>query len=139
MQNHVKILAILHIVFGAFGLFAALICLAFFGAIAGLIRTAIESGGTSDVPEVAVPAVGIVGALIVVLIVVFSLPGIVTGFGLLQYREWARILGIVLAAISLPGVPFGTALGVYGLWVLLNAETVRLFAKPRQASIMDPR
>ena len=34
--------------------------------------------------------------------------------------------GDVLAAISLPGVPFGTALGTYGLWVLLNAETARL-------------
>ena len=52
--------------------------------------------------------------------------------GLLRYSEWARILGIVLAAISLPGVPFGTAMGVYGLWVLLNAETVRLFASQQR-------
>jgi len=127
MENHVKILAILHIVFGALGLLAALICLALFGVITGVIQTAIENGGQPDA-QFAAPVVGIVGAIIVVLIVVFSLPGIITGIGLLHYREWARILGIVLAAISLPGVPFGTALGVYGLWVLLNAETVRLFA-----------
>jgi hypothetical protein len=25
-------------------------------------------------------------------------------------------------------VPFGTALGVYGLWILFNRETERLFA-----------
>ena len=127
MENHVKILAILHIVFGALGLLAALVCLALFGVITGVIQNAVESNGAPDA-QLAVPVVGIVGAIIVVLIVVFSLPGIVTGIGLLHYREWARILGIVLAAISLPGVPFGTALGVYGLWVLLNAETVRLFA-----------
>ena len=130
MENHVKVLAVLHIVFGAIGLLIALICLALFGVIAGVIQTAVESSGTPDA-QLAVPVVGIVGAIIVVLIVVFSLPGIVTGIGLLHYREWARILGIVLAAISLPGVPFGTALGVYGLWVLLNAETVRLFSRQR--------
>ncbi|HEY1203849.1 MAG: hypothetical protein ABSH46_17795 [Bryobacteraceae bacterium] len=139
MENHVKILAILHIVFGALGLLAALLCLAFFGVIAGVIQTAAESSSNPDA-QLAVPVVGIVGAIIVILVVVFSLPGIVTGFGLLHHREWARILGIVLAAISLPGVPFGTALGIYGLWVLLNAETARLFARPRpQSGVMDPR
>src|ERR1017187_3085225 len=99
MENHVKILAILHIVFGALGLLAALVCLALFGVITGVIQNAVESGGQPDA-QLAVPVVGIVGAVIVVLIVVFSLPGIVTGIGLLHYREWARILGIVLAAIS---------------------------------------
>ena len=108
----------------------ALLCLALFAVITGVIQTAVESSGTPDA-QLAVPVVGIVGAIIVVLIVVFSLPGIVTGIGLLHCREWARILGSVLAALSLPGVPFGTALGVYGLWVLLNAETVRIFSRQR--------
>ena len=130
MENHVKNLAYLHIVVGALGLLAALVCLLLFGFLAGLIQTALETSSDPNA-QLAVPAVGIVGAIIVVLIVVFSLPGIITGIGLLHYREWARILGIVLAAISLPGVPFGTALGIYGLWVLLNAETVRLFASQR--------
>jgi hypothetical protein len=129
MQQHVKILAVLHIVFGSIGLAVALGCLAFFGVIAGMVQSTVESNGTPDA-QLAGPIVGIVGVVIVVVLVVFSLPGIITGIGMLHYREWARILGIVLAAISLPGVPFGTALGVYGLWVLLNAETVRLFAQP---------
>jgi len=131
MENHVKILAYLHIVFGALGLVIALVCLALFGLLTGVIQTAIENSADPNA-QLAVPVVGIVGAIIVVLIVVFSLPGIITGIGLLRYSEWARILGIVLAAISLPGVPFGTALGVYGLWVLLNGETVRLFAAPQR-------
>ncbi len=126
MRDHVRVLAVLHIVFGSLGLVVALACLAFFGVIVGVIQNAAE---TQDA-QIAVPVVGIVGAIIVVLIAVFSLPGIVTGIGLLHHREWARIVGIVLAAISLPGVPFGTAMGIYGLWVLLNAETVRLFAAP---------
>ncbi len=134
MQQHVKILATLHIVFGSLGLAAALACLAFFGVIAGLVQGAMENGGTPNA-ELAAPIVGMVGVLVVVFLVLFSLPGIICGIGMLRYREWARILGIVLAAISLPGVPLGTALGVYGLWVLLNAETTRLFAKAPAARV----
>jgi hypothetical protein len=129
MESHVKILATLHIVFGVLGLVAALLCMAFFGAIAAVIQTAIAQGDAPDA-QLAVPIVGIVFTFIVVVIVIFSLPGIITGIGLLRFQGWARIMGIVLAAISLPGVPFGTAMGAYGLWVLLNAETVRLFAQP---------
>ena len=135
MENHVKTLAALHIVFGVMGLIAALLCVVFFGAIAGIIHAAVERGAAPDA-QVAIPIVGIVFAVIAALIVLFSLPGIVTGIGLLHHREWARIVGIVLAAISLPGVPVGTALGLYGLWVLLNAETVRLFARPPVGSGM---
>ena len=51
----------------------------------------------------------------------------ITGFGLLKLKPWARIVGIVLCAINLINIPFGTILGAYGLWVLLNGETERLF------------
>ena len=45
----------------------------------------------------------------------------------MQFTPWARILTIVLSALNLINIPFGTALGVYGLWVLLNKDTERLF------------
>jgi hypothetical protein len=129
MAQHVRILAILNIALGAMGVVGALIMLALFGGIAGLVGSGAVSGG--DVPAQAVaPILGIIGVVVFVFLVVVSVPGIIVGVGLLHYRPWARIGGIVLAAISLPGMPFGTALGVYGLWVLLNAQTVQLFAQP---------
>ena len=63
------------------------------------------------------------------MVVVLSLPGIIAGIGLLKLQPWARILAIVISALDLLNVPIGTALGVYGLWVLLQAETERLFAQ----------
>jgi hypothetical protein len=131
MENHVKILGVLHIVFGSLGLIAALVILAVFGGVAGVIGAAAQRGDmhASDA-QTAIPVLGIIFGVICVFLVVMSLPGIITGVGLLYYREWARILGIVLAAISLPAIPAGTALGVYGLWVLLNNGTVRLFQNP---------
>jgi len=56
-----------------------------------------------------------------------GLPSVITGYGLLKFRPWSRIVGIVLSAISLINIPIGTAVGAYGLWILLNKETERLF------------
>lgn len=44
------------------------------------------------------------------------------GIGLLQYKEWARILTIIMSIFMLIAIPFGTALGIYALWVLLSDE-----------------
>jgi hypothetical protein len=124
MTKHVRILGILHIVFGGIGLLLGVLGLLFFGGLAAFI-------GVSDPNEgafVAAPMLGIIATMIFSFAVLLSLPGIIVGVGLLNVRPWARVGGIVLSAIELLHVPFGTALGVYGLWILLSNETERLFA-----------
>ena len=79
----------------------------------------------------AIPILSIVGAFLVVFLFAFSLPAIVTGIGLLYFKSWARVFGIVLSAIALLGFPWVTILGIYGLWVLFNKDTERLFAARR--------
>ena len=125
MEGHVRVLGVLHIVFGALGILGAIVVLGVFGGIAGIVG----ASGDADA-RTAVPILGIVAGAIAVFVLVLSLPGVIAGIGLLQYREWARVVTIVLSALDLLNVPFGTALGVYGLWVLLNQETVRLFQNP---------
>ena len=122
METHVKTLGVLHIVFGSLGVLAALAILFLFGGLAGLVGVA----GHED-SSLAVPILGGVGTLIFIILMVISLPGLIAGVGLLQLRPWARILTIVLSVIDLIHVPFGTALGIYGLWVLLSQPGERLF------------
>ena len=126
MQQHIKILAILHIVFGGLGLFAALIVLLVFGGIAGIVHM------SDSTPDAALggAVVGLIGAVIMGIVMVISLPGLIAGIGLLTFQPWARILTIVLSVIELPGFPFHTALGIYGLWVLLSNEGAALFDRP---------
>ncbi len=127
MTNHVKILGALHIVLGAFGILCGLGVLLFFGGLAGLV-------GLTDASEgrfVAVPILGVIAALGFLIAMALSLPGLVAGIGLLQFRSWARILTIILSAIHLLNFPVGTALGFYGLWVLLSQDGQRLFGAPR--------
>ena len=123
MEQHVKILGVLHIVFGSLGILLALGMLLLFGGIAGLI-------GASDYSShahITIPIVGGIGVLVFCVLLALSLPGLIAGIGLLQFRSWARILTIVLSVLDLIHVPLGTALGIYGLWVLLSEGSERLF------------
>jgi hypothetical protein len=42
-------------------------------------------------------------------------------------RHWSRMGALLLGSVDLLLLPYGTALGVYGLWVLLREESKRLF------------
>jgi hypothetical protein len=123
MDTHVRVVGILHIVFGVLGLLVGLAGLLLFGGIAGL--AALGEGDPDAIA--AVPIFGAAGTLIFVIALVLSLPGIIAGAALLKYRPWARIIVIILSAIQLINFPFGTALGVYALWVLLSPQTVARF------------
>jgi hypothetical protein len=128
MQTHVKVVAVLFIVFSAMLLLAALGLLAVFGGAAGIVGINAEGSDAA----VALPIIGLTGTLLTIFLFILAVPGLVTGFGLLSLQPWARIVGIVLCALNLIQVPFGTIFGAYGLWVLLNKETERLF-ETRQA------
>ena len=123
MAQHVKILGILHIVFGALGVLGAVVVLLIFGGLTAFMNA--QNAG--DLPA---PILGLIGGIAFVAILVFSVPGLIIGIGLIQFRPWARIAGIILSALDLLGFPFHTILGIYGLWVLLNRETEQMFLGP---------
>lgn len=127
MLTHVKVLGVLNIVLSALGILVGILLFAIFGGIAGLIGATDHGDGRL----IAMPILGAIGALIFLVVMVISIPGIIIGAGLLKMRPWARILGIVISALNVVNFPFGTAVGVYGLWVLLSNETIALFEEMR--------
>ncbi|HTI39280.1 MAG TPA: hypothetical protein VL484_17070 [Vicinamibacterales bacterium] len=130
MQTHVKVLGVLFI-----ALSAICICAAIFFFIAFAIgASATAANADPHDTAIALPIIGAVGTAFVAFLVVLSIPGIVVGIGLLNFRPWARIVGIALSALNLINIPFGTLLGIYGLWVLLNSETEPLFL-PRSKNL----
>jgi len=124
MAQHVKILGVLHIILGALAVFGGIIVLLIFGGVSALVNMSDHPG---DLPA---PVLGLIGGVIFILFLVLSLPGLIIGIGLVQFRPWARIAGIIVSAFDLLGFPFHTALGIYGLWVLLNRETEQMFGVP---------
>ena len=125
MRQHVTVLGILFLVLGALGLIGFFVIVLVFGGAAGIVGMAAHDD--PDAAAIAVPIIGTVGGGIALLILVLSIPDIVVGFGLLGFRPWARILGIVLCVLGLFHFPLGTAVSVYGLWVLFSPETEALF------------
>ena len=122
METHVKVLGALQIALGTMGLFAAAILLVVFGGVAGAV-------GVTGEPDtaIALPIIGITGMALVTFLVLLSLPGVIIGIGLIRLQPWARIAGLVISILSLMMIPFGTIVGVYGLWVLFNKDSERLF------------
>jgi len=123
MDTHVKVLAVLHLVFAVIGLVSAVIVMLVFGGAAGIVG----ASGDPDAAE-ALPIIGITGTAIVSLVTLMALPSLVVGIGLWKRHAWARVGGIVLSILLLFGFPFGTILGAYGLWVLFSKDTERLFS-----------
>ena len=123
MDTHVRVLGVIYIAIGVLGLMGAALMLIGFGGAAGIISASADP----DEAAVALPILSIVGTALVIFLFAFSLPSIITGIGLLYFKSWARVLGIVLSAVSLLGFPWVTILGIYGLWVLFSKETERLF------------
>jgi hypothetical protein len=105
---------------------AALFLMLAVGAASGIVATAAEPQDAA----IALPIIGISGTALALFLLLVSAPGLIIGIGLLKFRPWSRILGIVLSAINLIHIPFGTVLGIYGLWVLLNRDSERIFSAP---------
>lgn len=122
MQTHVKVLGWLFIVFSVFYVFLAFGSSMLFGLLAAFVGT---QGG--DDAAIGASMLGFTGAAAFVFWLALGIPGLLAGWGLLTGKGWARILAIILSAIRLISFPVGTALGAYGLWVLFQKETERLF------------
>ncbi len=118
MSGHVKVVAWLHIIFGAMGVLFGLFIVIFFAGI----------GLASDDPD-AFQVLSIVGSVFAYIMIVLSIPDVICGIYILRYKEWSRILGIILAVFDLFMFPIGTAIGIYILWVLLHDDSIAIFRR----------
>jgi hypothetical protein len=116
MRTHIKVVAIVNILFSAVRVLKAL------GVLVGGVFGSMASGSLTGF--LVGSATSVLMAVIFGCIAVF---GLVAGFGLLNHQQWARYVMIIVAIFSLLNFPFGTLFAVYSLWVLLNDETKRLF------------
>lgn len=121
MQQHVRIVGWLFIIYS--GLLIVI------GILIGVI---VAGGGALSGDRQAMMITGAVGIFVLCLLLILSIPGFIAGFGLLKFHAWARILAIILAILNILSFPLGTALAIYTLWVLLNAQTAPLFESARR-------
>lgn len=116
MKTNIKVLGWLHIILGALGI-----------VIGGFFLVVLMGTGLISGDNDAMIVLSIVSAVVAMLTVLFSVPGIVTGIGLLNFRSWARVLAIILGFFNLLAFPQGTVFGIYTLVSLLNTDASILF------------
>jgi len=118
VREHIRLLGILWLALSALNAVAAAVLFTLANTLFAHLRE------MPDVPP-DVPA-GFLHSLFSVIgffVLIKAACGFFAGWGLLQRAPCARMLTIVLSFIALFNIPLGTALGIYGLWVLLPAQS----------------
>jgi len=120
MRKHVTIIGALNI-----GMGVLLVLVAIIVAVALLGAGWITLSSGENLPFWILLTVSLVTGFCLLL---FAVPQIVAGIGLLNLRPWARYLAMVLAVFDLLNIPVGTAIGIYTLWALVQDEVEQLFS-----------
>lgn len=124
MEKHLQVLGIIFIISGVLDLIGA-------GAAFTIFVGSSFLCGFLEVPADISIIPALIGLMITSLILVFAVPSIITGWGILQHKPWARTLGLVVSIIHLIEIPIGTAIGIYGLWVLFSDESSQILDGPK--------
>ncbi|HVB39210.1 MAG TPA: hypothetical protein VND92_11755 [Vicinamibacterales bacterium] len=124
MKRHADFLGALYVVWGALTVLIGLATLAL-----GVGAAALGSSTPVALRGGAVAAALAAGmfTVLAVLSLAWGATHIVCGLALRRRRHWARPVCLGLAGVNLILLPYGTALGAYGLWVLLNDEVRQHF------------
>lgn len=116
METNIKVLGWLHIALGIIGLLV--------GVLVFLILMTV---GVAIREEPVLPIMTMVALIVLGIMAVLSVPGIIVGVGLIQFRPWARVLALVLALFNLMNFPFGTVLAIYTALSLLVHDADQIF------------
>jgi hypothetical protein len=122
MKKHVTVVGAIHIGIAILGLIGALVVFLLMDFARGFIPE-------QDIPDAVMKMISVLLTSIPLLIAVISILRLVGGIGLLSQQMWARYVIIIVSIIGMLNVPIGTLLGVYSLWVLMQAETMKLFER----------
>ena len=118
MQTHIRVLAVLQIVYASIALLVAAGAALVFGGLATVVG--LTAGWAGGGP--AIPLFALVGSAAVTFLLLMSIPRLVAAYGLLNRRPWARTLTLVVNGIGALDFPAGTALGIYAFWVLTRRD-----------------
>lgn len=125
LERHVHLLGIFWVVYSAISLLGGAVLM----IMARWLFGPSGVGTANGAPDFLFPLLTVVAAYLLFKAII----GIISGFGLLQHADWARILTLILAFLDILHVPFGTALGIYTIWALLAkgaAEDYRSLPAP---------
>lgn len=124
MEVHKRILAILYIISGSFQILAMIIL----SSVMSIMIPFIMEEAGPEAQWVFVWIVPFIRFIAVGVIILFSIPSVIGGIGLLNHKKWALTLLLILGCFKLFSFPIGTAIGIYTIWVY--SENHKQVAQP---------
>lgn len=114
---HVMVVGWLHVFESILYIGAAILIMGFFIGI----------GMVAEDPK-ALSILSIIGLCGAGFLLLFGVPILLAGWGLLKHKRWSRVLALVLAILGLFLFPIGTIVGIYVIWVLTSEPAAKYFA-----------
>lgn len=130
-EEHNKYIAWAFIANGAFQFLILGLMFVFFAAI-----FSIDPPNGDPGPPIAFFAVFF--AIMFIFHLVFNAPSFVAAYAILKRKPWARIAGIVAAAMSAMNVPLGTLAAVYSLWFFCGDQWKEIYPETAGAGRVNP-
>src|SRR5882672_3941100 len=113
MEAHKRILGILYIISGALHILGWI----FVSTLFAILFPAIFEHANIEQEWILIWVVPFIRVIAVFAILLFSIPSIVGGWGILNQKKWALTLVLILGCFKLFSPPMGTALGIYTIWI----------------------
>jgi hypothetical protein len=127
-EEHNKYVGIANLAYGAIHTLLMFGMGLFFLGMMGVIARDSAKGGA---PPMAF--FGLMMAFVVGLNLIMSIPSFVAGYAFLKRKRWAKVAGIIAAAVSGMSVPLGTAVCIYTFWFLFSEPGKSLYGRSSQA------
>lgn len=113
LDNHKRILGILFLISGILSVFGMLLLNAFLSVIFAFAMQEVDPGEQKAVEF----ALSIAQYAPIFVIIFFSVPTLISAYGLLTRKSWATLFALIVGCLKIFSFPIGTALGVYSIWI----------------------
>lgn len=113
LDGHKKVLGILYVISAMLTILGMIMLNAILSIVFSFAFNEIEP----DDRKIMELILSIVQYLPAFVIIVFSIPTLIAGIGLLTKQRWAIIFALIMGCLKLFKFPIGTAIGVYAIWI----------------------
>ena len=126
LESHKRILGVLYIISAALTILGLLLLNAFLSVI---FTFALNETNPDEraIVELILSILRYVPAFV---ILVFSIPTLIAGYGLLTRKPWAAFFSLIIGCFKLFSFPIGTAIGIYSIWIYAEEQKVKRNLNP---------
>lgn len=129
-KEQARLLGLLFWVYTAFQVVVVGLILILYFFVIGVVFSTTPRHSNEPPPELILGVIFVVLLVSFGMMVLFTIPKLVAGYGLRKEKGWARIWAIIACCMAIMSFPLGTALGVWGLMFLCGDEGKRYFEGP---------